>query len=213
MTSASSRLPLLSVPNSTLRSTSVPPSSCQAFSSTRKAWRAMRRISGKMFASSLRVNTSGGRQHQERLLALQGLGRIEQLDLLGRFVPLHERIVGDERLALPGLVLGLEIELDDRLRKQLSLGEMRVALQIRAVRLAPHHHLVGQHRALGRGKRNRAVLLGEGDRQAAGLEQPEDVARGRGGEPALVRDDVVLGAVAGGDVVLGDDASPDRNCL
>ena len=52
-----------------------------------------------------------------------------------------------------------------------------------------------------------AVLLLEGDRQSAGLEQAEDVAGGGVGEPALVGDDVVLGAVAGRDVVLGDDAS------
>ena len=37
-----------------------------------------------------------------------------------------------------------------------------------------------------------AVLLLEGDRQAAGLEQAEHVAGGRVGEPALVGDDVVL---------------------
>ena len=57
---------------------------------------------------------------------------------------------------------------------------------------------------LRRDERGGAVLLLEGDRQAAGLEQAEHVAGGGGGEPALVRDDVVLGAVAGGDVVLGD---------
>ena len=117
---------------------------------------------------------------------------------------MHQRIVGDERLALPVLVLGLEIELDDQLRKQLPLGEMRVALEVGAVRFAPHHHLVGQHGAMRRDERDRAVLLLEGDRQAAGLQQAEDVARGAVGEPALVRDDVVLGAVARGDVILGD---------
>ena len=79
---------------------------------------------------------------------------------------------------------------------------MRVALEIGAVRFAPHHHLVGQHRAVRRDERGRAVLLLEGDRQTAGLEQPEDVAGGGVGEPALVGDDVMLGAVAGGDVVL-----------
>ena len=72
------------------------------------------------------------------------------------------------------------------------------------MRLAPHHHLVGQHVALGGHERNRAVLLDEGDWQTAGLEQAEDVAGGRGGEPPLVRDDVVFGAVAGRDVVFGD---------
>ena len=164
----------------------------------------MRRISGKIFDSSSRRNTSDAGKHEKRLLPLQRLGRIEQPDLLGVVRELHERIVGNERLALPVLVLGLEVELDDRLRKQLALGEVRIALQIGAVRLAPHHHLVGQHVALGRDERHRAVLLDEGDRQTAGLEQAEDVAGGRGGEPPLVRDDVVLGAVAGRDVVLGD---------
>src|SRR4029079_19758467 len=73
------------------------------------------------------------------------------------------------------------------------------------MRLAPHHHLVGQHGTGRRDKRGRAVLLLEGDRDAAGLEQPEHVAGGRGGELALVRDHVELGAVARGDVILGDD--------
>ena len=40
--------------------------------------------------------------------------------------------------------------------------------------------------------------------QAAGLEQAEHVAGSRGGELALVGDDVVLGAIASGDVVLGE---------
>jgi hypothetical protein len=35
----------------------------------------------------------------------------------------HQRVVGDQRLALPVLVLGLEIELDDQLREQLPLRE------------------------------------------------------------------------------------------
>ena len=206
ITSASKSLPLLSKPNSTLKSTSVPPSSCQAFSSTRKVWRAMRRISGKNFDSSAWLKTSFSRQHQERLLAEHRLRRIEELDLALAVGVLHQRVVGDERLALPVLVLGLEVELDQQLREQLPLGQMRVALEIRAVRLAPHHHLVGQHGAAGRDERGGAVLLLESDRQAAGLQQTEHVARGRGGDAALVRDDVVLGAVAGGDVVLGEHA-------
>ena len=52
-----------------------------------------------------------------------------------------------------------------------------------------------------------AVLLDESDRQAAGLQQTKHVGRGRGGDRALVRYDVVLGAVAGSDVVLGDHAT------
>src|ERR1700688_3934244 len=67
------------------------------------------------------------RKDQKRLLALQRLGRVEQLNLLGIFREMHERIVDDKRLALPVLVLGLEIELDDRLRKQLPLREVRIA--------------------------------------------------------------------------------------
>jgi hypothetical protein len=82
---------------------------------------------------------------------------------------------------------------------------MRIALEVGAVRLAPHHDLVGQHVAFRRGERNRAVLLDKGDRHAAGLEQTEDVGRGRRRQAPLVRNDVVFGAVAGGDVILGED--------
>ena len=67
----------------------------------------------------------------------------------------------------------------------------------------PDHHLIGKHGAFRRDERCRAVLRLEGDRQTARLEQAEDIARGRVGKPPLVGDDVVLGAVAGGDVVLG----------
>ena len=49
-----------------------------------------------------------------------------------------------------------------------------------------------------------AVLLFERDRDAAGFQQAEHVAGRAVGEPALVGNDIVLGAVAGGDVVLGD---------
>ena len=57
---------------------------------------------------------------------------------------------------------------------------------------------------LRRDERGGAVLLDEADRQAAGLQQTEHVGGGGVGEPPFVRNDVVLGAVAGGDVVLGD---------
>ena len=204
MTSASSRLPLASKPNSTLRSTSVPPSSCQAFSSTRKAWRATRRISGNIFDSSARLNTSDTGSTRNGSCPCSGLAGLNSLICLPSSVNCMNGIVGDQRLALPVLVLGLEVELDQRMRKQLALGKVRISLQIRAVRFAPHHHLIGQHAAIGRDERGLAVLLDEGDRQAAGFEQAEHIGRGRGGDAALVRDDVVLGAVAGRDVVLGD---------
>ena len=71
--------------------------------------------------------------------------------------------------------------------------------------LAPHHHLVGKHDAFGGDERGGAVLFLERDRQAAGLQQAEDVAGGRIGQLALVGNDVVLGAITGGDVVLGDE--------
>jgi hypothetical protein len=70
------------------------------------------------------------------------------------------------------------------------------------VRLAPHHDLIRQHDAFRRDKRNVAVLLLEADGKPAGLEQAEYIAGGLVGEPALFRDEIVLGAIAGGDVVL-----------
>ena len=89
-------------------------------------------------------------------------------------------------------------------RALMSAKEVRMALQIGAMRFAPHDDLIGQHLALGRGEGNWAVLALEGDRQAAGLEQTEHIGCGRGGQPPLVRNDVVLGAIAGRDVVFGD---------
>ena len=88
----------------------------------------------------------------------------------------------------------------------MPLGQVGIALEIRAVRLAADHHLVGQHGAAGRNERCGAVLLDERDRYAAVLQQAEHVGRGRGSDASFVRDDVVLGAVAGGDVVFGEHA-------
>src|SRR5262249_28074029 len=141
-------------------------------------------------------------EDEERLLPDDRLRRIVELDVFAILHRTHQRIVGDERLALPVLVLGLEEELDDQARKKLSLGEMRRALQVRAVRLAANHDLVRQHLAIRRDERGRRILLDERDRQAASLEQAEDVRRGGVGVTRLLRDDVMLGAVASGDVIL-----------
>ncbi len=73
------------------------------------------------------------------------------------------------------------------------------------MRFASRHDLVGEHGAAGRDERCGAVLLLECDRQSARLEQAEDVAGRAVRKPAFLGDDVVLGAVAGGDVILGDD--------
>jgi hypothetical protein len=118
----------------------------------------------------------------------------------------HQRIVTDERLSPPVLILGLEVELDNQLREQQAFREMWVALEIGAMGFAPDHDLIGKHGALRCDERGRAVLLLEGDRQAAGPQQPKHVAGGGVGEQSLVGNDVMLGAVAGGDVVLGDDS-------
>src|SRR5437016_6238329 len=82
---------------------------------------------------------------------------------------------------------------------------MRMALEIGAVCLAPHHHLVGQHLAKRRDEGRGGVLLLERHRQPAGLEQAEHVAGGGVRKLTLVGNDVMLGAVTRGDVVLGDE--------
>src|SRR6516225_164500 len=118
---------------------------------------------------------------------------------------MQQWVVADERLSFPVPVLGLEEELDDQPGKKLALGKVRVPLEIGTMRLPTHHHLVREHLASWRNERIRAVLLLERDRQAACLEQAENIAGGLVGKPALAGDDVMLGAVAGRDVVLGQD--------
>ena len=104
---------------------------------------------------------------------------------------------------MPAAVLGLEEKLDDETGKQLPLAEVRRALEKRTVGFAARDHLVGQHLAVRRGEPIRPTLRVEGHRNLAGLQQAEHIARGLRRDFTLVRNDVVLGTIASGDVILG----------
>ena len=86
---------------------------------------------------------------------------------------------------------------------------MRIALEARAMSLAAHNHLQRNHSTVFCNKRRRTILLNkrEGDiasESVAFREKAEHITGRLGRECALVGDDIVLLAIACGDVILGN---------
>ena len=82
---------------------------------------------------------------------------------------------------------------------------MWITLEVGAMCFAPYYYFVRKHDAFWCNEGTRAVLLLEGDRETACLQQAENIACGPVGKPSLVGDDVMFCAITRSDIVLGHD--------
>jgi hypothetical protein len=114
----------------------------------------------------------------------------------------HQWVVADEIVVLPFLILGFEIEFDHQIRESVSLMCVWIAFDVRAVSKPANDNLNWNHVEVLCSKLIVTFAFMVSNKYTFFTEQTEDISCCGCCQSSLAWKENVLGAVAGGEVIL-----------